>query len=67
MSKKIVDVLIQNARVHDGERFLPDQTDVGISCGTLVLLRPGEHVDADEVIDAGYEGRVHRPVCWSRL
>lgn len=47
-----MDILIRNARVHDGEHFLPDQTDVGISGGAVVLLRSGERAGADEVIDA---------------
>ncbi len=52
MNRRSVDTLIRAARVHDGERFLPKDTDVGILGGRLVLFRPGERAEAGEVIEA---------------
>lgn len=53
-----VDILIRGARVHDGERFLPPGTVVGIKGGTVVRadaasaasLTAREAIDADSLI-----------------
>lgn len=51
----LADVLIRGARVHDGERFLPSGTVVGIKNGLTVIANGAlaGSLRAREVIDAG--------------
>lgn len=51
--------VIKNAKVHDGVKFLPSGTSVGIQNGTLKIFHPGENPEAEEVFNA--EGLILSP------
>ena len=52
MGERRLDVLFRGARVHDGDRFLPEGTVVGVAGREVVVCEPGREALAAEVVRA---------------